>query len=115
MRINGSSILSILGVLSRRGRVNSGMAGGDLDGDLNFVSFSIPLVALAQLTEPHVRAVDMASIEAKIVQDAASHDAGGSNIHFDIQQLWCKVGEHNTALQQGSQCLSIKGSITFHF
>ena len=53
-------------VLSRRGRVNSGMAGGDLDGDFNCVTFYSKMVSLVQATEAAVRAIAIADFEHEV-------------------------------------------------
>ena len=51
--------------LSRHGRVNSGMAGGDLDGDLNFAIFWADLNLFMDITEPFVRALPSAEWKAE--------------------------------------------------
>ena len=53
-------------VLSRKGRVNSGMAGGDLDGDFNCVSFCHQLTALVAATEVSVRALNLQPFEDEV-------------------------------------------------
>ena len=53
-------------VLSRKGLVNSGLAGGDLDGDLNSVAFWPKLVDLVRKTAVHVKTLDMSALESEI-------------------------------------------------
>ena len=52
--------------LSRQGFVNSGLAGGDLDGDLSSVAFWPGLVDLARRTAERVRTLDMSALDADI-------------------------------------------------
>ena len=55
-------------VLSRHGRVNSRMAGGDLDGDLNMVTFSSDIIGFLEDTESSVREIDLDALEASVRQ-----------------------------------------------
>ena len=58
--------------LSRKGSVNSGMSGGDLDGVLNCVTFWPRLVSVVKLTEGNAALIDTASI-VKELQETLSH------------------------------------------
>lgn len=64
-------------VLSRLGKVTSGMAGGDLDGDLNQVCFSAALVDVVRRTQEAVEAVAAWDLEASVlsavVPNAGTH------------------------------------------
>lgn len=54
-------------VLSRHSKVNSGMAGGDLDGDLNMITFAKDVVSLVEHTEAAVKAMDVDSVEESVL------------------------------------------------
>ena len=94
-------------ILSIRGRINSGMAGGDLDGDKDMFSTWTKLIEFVESTEDGVRALKISPLEdqvkKRLTQETTPWISSRAGERYD-QYLLYVLTKFSTAPIRGDLC-----------